>query len=132
MRFLTALFAVAALCATSVLADETWNSDMGTIVYEDEIDGAAVFSFNNVDGYRAVLVIPGLAGNFNNRGVHEAFWIGQGAGYCLSAMSMGGQSSHQWGRALISFDTPAYPTSFTLSLGECFDPLAYAIRASAN
>lgn len=132
MRYWTMMFAAAAVCAAPVIADETWSSDMGQIIYEDDVDGAAVFSFTNVDGSRAVVVIRGVEENYDDRGVHDGFWIGQGAGYCIGAMSIGGQPSYQWGRALISFETPAFPSSFTMTLGDCFDPFHYSIRATAN
>lgn len=118
------------ILAAPVAADETWNSDMGRIVYETEENGAAIFSFMNVDAYPAIVVIPGLAGNYSNRSVHNAYWVGQGAGYCPAFLAApGGEPSSNWGQAVISFDGPAFPTSFTLTLGDCFGPLTYAIRA---
>jgi hypothetical protein len=119
-----------ALAATPAMADETWNSDMGLIVYEAEENGAAIFSFVNVDAYPATLVIPELAGNYSNRGVHDAYWVGSGSGFCPAFLAApGDEPTTNWGRALISFDGPAFPTSFTLTLGDCFGPLTYAIRA---
>lgn len=121
-----------ALVAAPLAADEAWDSDMGLIVYEAEENGAAIFSFVNVDAYPATLVIPGLAGNYNNRGVHDAYWVGTGAGECPAFLAAPGyEATANWGRALISFDRPAFPTSFTLTLGDCFGPLTYAIRAEA-
>ena len=120
------------LLATPAAADEVWYTSMGDVVYEADTDGAAVFSFDNLDGTRALLVIPGLAGNFQNRGVHPAFWVGQGAGSCFAAMTASGQTGHQWGQALVSFDDPAYPTSFTLTLGDCFEPMNRSLRAEAR
>lgn len=121
---------LAALLATPALADEVWESDLGDIVYQDEINGAAVFTFRSFDGYPATLVIPGLAGNFDNRGVHDAFWLGDGPGYCLSSMTWEGQTSQQWGSAVLIFDQPAYPTSFTVLMGDCFELQGYSIRAT--
>lgn len=128
MRVFGALLAICMVSAA--MADEVWTSDMGDIVYKAEENGAAIFSFVNVDAYPGVLVIPGLAGNYSNRGVHEAYWVGQGSGYCPAFLSPpGGEATTNWGRALISFDRPAFPTGFTLTLGDCFGPLTYAIRA---
>ncbi|MCT4559219.1 MAG: hypothetical protein N4A61_14310 [Pelagimonas sp.] len=125
-----ALTVALGLGATMAQADESWMSDMGRLIYQSEENGAAIFSFTNVDAYPAELIIPGLAGNYDNRGVHEAYWIGQGAGTCPAFMARpGGQSTTNWGRALISFDRPAFPTGFTLTLGDCFGPMSYAIRA---
>ncbi|MBY6113050.1 hypothetical protein KUW09_06080 [Mameliella alba] len=123
---------LASFLAAPALADEVWTSDMGDIIYETDTQGAAILSFTNVDGYRAIVVVPGLAGNYDNRSVHDGFWMGEGAGDCLSSMTLGTQSGHQWGQALISFDRPSFPTSFTLTLGDCFGPLAYSIRAEAR
>lgn len=135
----SALSVSAALLVTAVpvapaLADEVWTTDMGEVVYEDEQNGAAIFSFTNVDAYPATLVIPGLAGNYSQRGVHQAYWIGTGAGYCDAFLGMPGgrEASSNWGRAVVSFDGPAFPTSFTMTLGDCFGPLTYALRAEAR
>lgn len=130
---LTAYVMLALLAANPVSADEMWQSEMGWIEYTAEENGAAIFTFTNLDAYGATLVIPGLAGNYDQRGVHEAFWIGEGAGDCEAFLSLpGGEPSANWGRALISFDTPAYPTGFTMTLGYCFDPLSYSMRAEAQ
>ncbi|MDA7424845.1 hypothetical protein [Thalassococcus lentus] len=127
------LAAALALTTTAAMADETWSSDMGEIVYLDEQDGAAIFTFTNVDGTPARLVIPGLAGNYSNRDTHRAYWTGVGPNNCGALLSEPGQApSANWGQALISFDKPAFPTSFTLTLGWCFDPLSTAIRAETN
>ena len=129
-----ALTLAALLLATPVAADEVWRSEMGDFVYEKDEGGAAYISFTNVDAYPAMLVIPGLAGNYDNRSVHEAFWIGTGAGYCDGFMGLADsdEMTTNWGRALVSFDGPAFPTSFTLTLGDCFGPLNYALRATAR
>lgn len=124
----------ALLLATPAVADEVWTSDMGQIVYQTEENGAAHFSFTNVDAYPATLVIPGLAGNYSDRGVHDAYWIGEGAGYCDAFLTIPGSDlpSTNWGRAVVSFDQPSFPTGFTMTLGDCFGPLTYAIRANTQ
>lgn len=119
------------LFAAPAVADEVWDTPLGPIIYESEANGAAIFSFFNVDGSRATLVIPGLAGNYDNRSLHDAFWIGQGSQFCEAALSLPGQRpSAQWGKAQVIFDKPAFPTSLTVSLGYCFDPLSYGIRGT--
>jgi hypothetical protein len=124
---------LATLLATPAMADEVWTSPMGDVVYEADVNGAAVLSFTQVDGFPATLVIPGLAGNFDNRSTHEAFWIGSGAGDCGVTLSLpGGPEGSLWGRALVSFDRPSFPTSFTLTFGWCFDPLSTSLRAEAR
>ncbi len=120
----------ALLLATPAVADESWTSVWGDIIYEDERHGDAIFSFVNFDGYVATLVIPGLAGNYSNRGMHDAYWLGQGSQVCNGFLSSpDGITSGQYGQALVVFDHAAFPTGFTLELGECFDPPTYSIRA---
>ncbi|MGR3639692.1 hypothetical protein [Alterinioella nitratireducens] len=119
--------------ATTVHADEAWDTPIGEIIYQSEEYGAAIFSFTNFDGFPAELVIPGLAGNYDQRGVHPVYYIGEGEFECDAALSRpGGQASLNWGRGYISFDERSFPTSFTLLLGTCFDAPTDAIRAEAR
>ncbi|WP_299931829.1 hypothetical protein [uncultured Pelagimonas sp.] len=121
------------LIATTATADEVWTSTTGDVIYEDEKAGAAIFSFITETGTRAELVIPGLAGNYDNRGVHGALWIGTGPDQCaVSMMRPEGQPSMDWGTAVISFDRPAFPTGFTLTIGDCIGPLTRSMRAELN
>lgn len=120
----------ALMLASPAMADETWWSEWGQIIYEAERGEDAIFSFINFDGYVATLIIPGLAGNYTNRGVHDAYWLGQGEPLCPASLSApDGTTSTQWGPARVSFDFAAFPTGYTLELGECFQPLTYMLRA---
>lgn len=121
--------AILALIAQPLVADEVWDTDMGPIVYQAEEAGTAIFTFTNVDAYTATLIIPGLAGNYDNRSTHDAMWIGQGSGECETFMSRSGVGeSSQWGRARLVFDKPAYPTSMTVVLGYCMDEPHIVLR----
>ena len=128
MRLASAL--TAALFATSAV----WTSMMGDIVYAAEENGAAIFTFTNLDAYPARLVIPGLAGNYSNRGTHEAFWLGGGSGTCPAFMAIAGDdySTTDWGRAVIAFDKPAFPTSITVTIGWCFEELRERFRGETT
>lgn len=130
MRVLLAF--AACLAAAPALADEAWRSDMGDIVYLDKRDGAAILTFTNVDASLATLIVPGLAGNYDRRGTHPAFWIGEGAGNCAAILRHGDLESRQSGRAIIVFDKPGFPTSFTMILGACFDAPDLPVRAETE
>lgn len=122
------------LIATPSLSDEIWQTAFGEAVYLTERDGAAIFTFPHPDGGEATLWIPGLAGNYDNRSVHEAVWVGTGPGTCPTAMRLhleGAEAQDRWGRAVLSFDGPAFPTSWTLTLGDCFGPLDDSLRGLA-
>jgi len=121
------------LAAGPATADEVWSTDLGDIIYEAEEAGAAILSFGGFDGYRGTLVLPGLAGNYEQRGVHHGYWIGTSGVDCGAALTgPTGNASRAWGQAVVAFDGPAFPTSFTVSLGDCFGPLNRSIRAVAR
>ena len=132
MKHLTLLAAM--FLASPAIADEVWASMMGDIVYAAEENGAAIFTFTNLDAYPARLVIPGLAGNYSNRSTHEAFWLGGGSGTCPAFMAIAGDeySTNDWGRAVIAFDKPAFPTSFTVTIGWCFEELRESFRGETT
>lgn len=128
----TFAFLAAILAAAPALADETWRADTGMIAYLAEEDGYAIFSFTTDLGYPAKLFIPELAGNYDSRGTHDAFWIGQGAATCPADLGHGDDITGNWGQARLLFDEPAFPTSFTLLLGDCFGPLDRSVRAETT
>ena len=129
-RFLSFALVVLVLAPLPAAADEAWTSKHGKIVYQSERDGAALLYFDHPDGSQAMLVVPGLAGNYTDRGVHEAYWVGTGEGTCDALLAITkGHGAHHWGRARIAFDKPAFPTDFTMMLGDCFGPLDRSIRA---
>ncbi len=121
--------AVLALAAPA-LADEVWSSTTGEIVYLADEYGSAILSFNDTDGSPAELIIPELAGNFTDRSMHYAYWVGDSDLECAVGMGRpGGQTSLSWGTAVIAFDDPGFPTAFTVLLGDCDDDYDRMIRA---
>ena len=65
---LIACLAAASLPVASA-ADEVWTVPDGQVVYEYDRGMDAVFSFP-LDGATALLVIPGLVGQYPDRGQH--------------------------------------------------------------
>ena len=126
----TKILALALLLATPALADETWMAAEGDVTYLADVGSTAVLGFT-LDGHPARLYVPGLAGNADHRGVHDAYWIAQGATTTCDA-GMGapdGFTSQSWGRATVVFDVPTFPTGFTALLGDCLADPARPLRA---
>jgi hypothetical protein len=129
---------VAALCAGLIAApaqaDESWTSSIGTIVYEAEVDGVAIFTYPlpDLEGGVGRLYFPGLAGNYDNRGTHPGYWIAPGDTGGCSAKITGadGMTSNDWGSLLLVFHEPGYPASWTLVSGTCFGPLIDTVVAT--
>ena len=59
--------------ANIAVADEVWDSNVGRIVYTDEIGPTAVFSYHS-DHEPGVIYILGLAKVYQNRGLYEGYW----------------------------------------------------------
>lgn len=103
----------------------------GQVVYEYDRGMDAVFSFP-LDGATALLVIPGLVGQYPDRGQHEAYWVMPDANGCAAqVMTPVGHPSGWFGQAMIVFDNPGFPTGFTLVIGRCFGPLDTSLRAES-
>lgn len=131
-----ATLAALALLTTPALADETWRTDAGQIVYEADMGHIAVLSlpagvlYDTVPGTRVSVYLPGLGGNFDNRSVHEGYWAIPGGPVCTSLLTTpDGMTTQRWGRVQILFDRAAFPTGFILLMGECFDDPTTPIRA---
>lgn len=123
-------FLAALAAATPALGDEVWTTPFGDIVYEADIGDVTVLSYPLADGSKGHAYFPGLGGNYTARGVHHGYWIEPREGTCGATMTgPDGLASTAWGRAVIAFDQPGFPTAFTALAGECFGEPAYSVRA---
>lgn len=119
-------------------ADETWTNPAGTLVYQEDLRDIAILSFPIAatpfaqagGASDAAVYLPGLGGNYDNRSVHDGYWVMPGQAMCSAAITApDGLASQAWGRAQIVFDRAAFPTGFTLLLGACFDTPSIPVRA---
>lgn len=131
LRYLISALVITLLPLVS-LADEVWTTPEGDIIYEDDVDGMAVLSYPLLD-VRAMIYFPGLAGNYSARSTHEGFWIANEPGPCPVVMeSPDGVRSRSWGRAVIRFDVPEFPSDVTMWLGSCFNDPDIPIRGEST
>lgn len=103
-----------------VSADEVWTTPSGTVVYKEDLNDVAIWETDNLDGTLR-MYIPGLAGNIEDRSVHDGYWIqyaGQGCGSTLTGPD--GHSGDNWGRLRIVFHSAGFPTNWTMLTGSCF------------
>jgi len=122
---MTRLFAALAVLVLAVpaFADESWTTEFGDVIYETEIGDVAVWSYPSANGKgRGWLYFPGLAGNYDDRSVHEGYWIEEVQTGCSAELiAVDGRRSHYWGRVLLVFDRAAFPTGWTALGGDCFE-----------
>ena len=76
-----------ALSATMAVADEYWDTELGRIIYEADVEGQAILSFPTDSGISLMAYFPGLAGNYEHRNVHHGIWIMPGLGDCPTEMT---------------------------------------------
>ncbi|MEO0466823.1 MAG: hypothetical protein AAF216_09790 [Pseudomonadota bacterium] len=128
-RMFSAIAAVAMLAAAPAIADEVWSAGEGfEIVYESEVGDYAVLSYPGEyeDDPRELAFIEDLAGNYDDRGRHDGYWVAeavpQGEGGCdVSIIDHTGVETNVWGRVELIFLETSYPTGFVAQRGWCFE-----------
>lgn len=116
------LFAAALVlsAATPALADESWTTDSGEIYYVEDIGATAHLMYVGAAGYNYDIYLPGLGGNYDRRGTFEGYFLVQGADVCDSELvGENGWGATYWGKALVIFDNPGFPSGFDLYFGDC-------------
>jgi len=125
-----AAIAATALVAAPAMADEVWSSDIGEIIYEDDLyNGQAVLSYplpgDGENDVRGLAFVDDLALNYDDRGVHSGIWIEPGNSQpgCATAVldPTTNQPSNHWGRIEVIFLTQAFPSGFVVKRGDCFE-----------
>ncbi|WP_417482526.1 hypothetical protein [Maricaulis sp.] len=125
MKLCSAL-ALLAASAAPALADEAWTTNLGPVIYDDEIGEYAIFL--HYDGtVPHHTFIRGLAGNFNNRGHFTGYWseqedVGSNSPACeVAIIDEFGTATHHWGRVDITFLQPGFPTEWDAQIGYCYE-----------
>ncbi|MEE2526767.1 hypothetical protein V0U79_10330 [Hyphobacterium sp. HN65] len=126
MKCSLAAAALAAVTASSALADEVWTDPFGDrLIYSSETGTIAVFQAPHGEW----IYVEALAGNYSDRtGTFTGYWmIPEGDAdeemfSCASQRSFPGSGpTHYWGPIEIDFDQPGFPTALTLRRGFCDD-----------
>lgn len=125
-RTLCLTAALTALAGAPALADEAWVTNLGPVIYEDEIGEYAVFlHYDGPVAHRTY--IRGLAGNFDHRGDFTGYWTeveraGSQTPACdVAVADENGAITHHWGRVEINFLQPGFPGEWNGRIGNCFE-----------
>lgn len=125
-----AIFLTTAVAASSVRADEVWDSDYGRVVYQAERGKTAVFTYG--DSVQGALFIDGLAGQVKERGTYYGYWSQSTSNVRCETYREGrnGQRTYYWGTLRVQFLDPAFPSRWSAEIGYCDQPPKLAWRAS--
>lgn len=123
-----------AFTAAPAFADEVWSSEIGMIVYEEDLyNGQAVLSYPLVgevgpegEDVRGYTFVDDLALNYSDRSVHGGIWIEPETGGEPTCATMvidprNNQPASNWGRIEVIFLTEAFPSGFVVRRGSCFE-----------
>lgn len=99
-----------------VSADEVWNSNYGRVVYQADRGKTAVWTYPG-----GTIFIEGLAGVApSDRGIYYGYWVGKSNVKCDTGREDGsGKLSKTWGRFLIRFTVPNFPTPWQARWSYC-------------
>ena len=127
-----------------VLADEGWTSNIGDIIYEDNVANTAVFLLARPT-YKMRFFIFNLAPDVDagrNRGTYKGYWTDSSKrGVCEASLTDSmGTATRSWGRFTITFEKPKgqkksneyVPWNWTGYTGSCFDEPNQEITAIGN
>lgn len=135
MRF-ALLLCLAALTPAPTLADEMWSTPFGYVAWEDNRGDIAVFRMMGDDGVTQGsmrLFLPDLpADTMGARGVYFGYWTDTGADSpCIADLvdAMGNKSA-SWGRLVVSFLSPEFPSDWAGLTGYCFEEPTMPINAT--
>ena len=114
-----------AMAATVAQADETWSTQMGTMIWETDQDDNAIWLLQDQLAGRTIrFVVPGLAADMmGGRGSYHGVWIAdKGDIHCDTAMvDPLGQASTRWGTFVITFVNDRFPSDWAGVMGACLE-----------
>lgn len=113
-------------------ADEVWNSNVGRIIYADEIGPTAVFAYGPKED-PGIIYVLGLAKVYQNRGTYDGYWAKDKAKVACTTERPGifGKMTKYWGRIQVRFSDPGFPSRWEAVWSYC-DGAAQAVKIAAT
>ncbi len=143
--FLVLLLAVFSAIPAKVFADESWTSNIGNIIYEEDTNNTAIFLLATPGkiGEKTRLFIRNLVPDLlGTRTTYSGYWTDTSKGeLCEASMTDPlGTTTKKWGRFKITFEKTAKPQkageftpwNWTGQTGDCFDEPTRKITAVAD
>jgi hypothetical protein len=108
--------------AGQAVADETWDSNIGRIVYAEEIGPTAVFAYGPKED-PGVMYLLGLSKVYQNRGTYDGYWAKEKSKQECSTERPGiyGKMTRYWGRVQVKFIDKNFPARWEAIWSYCDD-----------
>lgn len=124
--------AVVLAFAGQAVADEAWESNVGRVVYADEIGPTAVFAYGSSED-PGVIYLLGLSKVYQNRGIYDGYWAKNKSKVECSTERPGifGKMTRYWGRIQVKFLDKNFPSRWEAIWSYCDNPKeALVIKAT--
>lgn len=101
------------------VADEVWQSEYGSIVYQEDRGSTAIWSYSDFPG--GAMFIDGLAGVYSDRGSYSGYWVQNESAVRCDTYREGldGEPSYYWGNLQVIFLDPGFPARWTADWSYC-------------
>lgn len=106
-----------AIAAPKALADEVWATGEYDVVYEEDRNNTAIWSY----GDNGTIFIDGLGGVITDRGSYNGYWTQETASVRCDTFREGanGEATYYWGRFEITFIDSEFPSRWHANFGLC-------------
>lgn len=116
--FLAAALLIAGFTSQAALADERWSTEEYDVVYQDERNRTAIWTYGDEIG---TIFIDGLAGVYTGRGSYTGYWVQESSSLRCDTFreDANGEPTYYWGRFEITFIDPDFPSRWEAMIGLC-------------
>ncbi|MEM1239512.1 MAG: hypothetical protein AAGI45_06720 [Cyanobacteria bacterium P01_H01_bin.26] len=116
--FLAVALLIAAFTPQAALADERWSTEEYDVVYQDERNRTAIWTYGDGVG---TIFIDDLAGVYADRGSYSGYWVQESSSLRCDTFreDANGEPTYHWGRFEITFIDPDFPSRWEAMIGLC-------------
>ena len=111
-------FLVLSFPTQKVLADEQWTTEEYDVVYEEDRNRTAIWSYGDNGG---TIFIDGLAGVYQGRESYSGYWVQDSSSLRCDTYREGadGEPTYHWGSFEIAFIDADFPSRWEAQIGLC-------------
>lgn len=115
---LAVVLLMGAFAPQAVLADEQWSTEEFDVIYQDERNRTAIWTYGDGVG---TIFIDGLAGVYTDRGSYTGYWVQETSSLECDTFreDANGEPTYYWGRFEIDFIDPDFPSRWQAMIGRC-------------
>lgn len=116
--FLAAALLIGASVPQAALADEMWSTEEYDVIYQDERNRTAIWTYGDGVG---TIFIDGLAGVYTDRGAYSGYWVQESSSLKCDTFreDAKGNATYHWGRFELEFIDPDFPSRWVAQIGLC-------------